>query len=271
MKHSIASSSPWESQHPLGKHTVALQKFLLPVFACPVSRALIPCFLQLTQKLMHSTRARKGYLFTYLRINQDVDRVSQKEMSKCWVSTGGLSTAVFLQEFAQRRADHPGSQGHLSSCSAALKTASLRGSKEVKESREPAYDGCSCPHTDGLQLWAGHQRLNRVPMHFCKAHHLHGHPPSAAPTVWFEARELQPWLKERRALLQPPAIHLPQKMPPGKFSLPHSTKQQRNFISSKIHYVSCKNRFWNRKRLIITLLKSAFKQLTNKWQQPSRA
>lgn len=144
-------------------------------------------------------------------------------------------------------------RGHLSSCSAALKIASLRGSKEVKESREPAYDGCSCPHTDGLQLWAGNQRLNRVPMHFCKAQHLHGHPPSAAPTVWFEACELQPWLKERRALLQPPAIHLPQKMPSGKFSLPHSTKQQRNFISSKIRYVSCKNRFWNRKRLIITL------------------
>lgn len=34
-KHSLASSSLWESQHPLGKPTVVLQKFLLPVFACP--------------------------------------------------------------------------------------------------------------------------------------------------------------------------------------------------------------------------------------------
>lgn len=88
---------------------------------------------------------------------------------------------VFLQGFAQRWAAHPGSQGSLGSQLSSPQNGITSGIQRGEGKQRG--DGYSCLHASRLQLWAGNQGSNLVPMRFRKARHLRSHP----PTAWFEA------------------------------------------------------------------------------------
>lgn len=144
----------------------------------------------------------------------------------------------------------PAAGACLGPCSVAPKTASLQGSKEGTESREPPDDGCSHPHASRLQLWAGNQGSNLVPVHFCKTR-LCSHPPSTATAAWFEACSAPTSTRGSPAASGnlPPSENTSRKI---LFAM-NKAEQSCRVTPSPAKHALYKSRFWNRKRLIIIL------------------
>lgn len=126
-------------------------------------------------------------------------------MSKCRVSTGGLSMGVFLQGFAQRRAACPSSQGSPGSLLSDPQNGIAAGIQGGK-GKQRAHGGwmLSPPCQQ-----AGNQGWNLVLLHFCEAQCLHSHPPALLRLPCLKPVQLQLGPKERKALLQLLAIYLP--------------------------------------------------------------
>lgn len=230
---------PGKASHPLGKPTGILQKFLSAVFACPNFFLCSRPGLSSTHEAADAPDKGQKGLFICSFNNKSICGYSlPQRKEQMLVSTGGLSTAVFLQGFAQRRAACPSSRGSLGSLLSSPQNSIAVGIRGGK-GKQRAHRGwmLSSPHHQAAAL-VRQPRVEPSPCALLQAWRLRSHPPPAP--LWLPGLkpvQLQPRRKQRRALLQPLAIYLPQNIPPGKFSLLCWTKLSCNSNSSETRFV----------------------------------